>query len=1080
MAVQKPTFRLIAILFAFIFGGAIVGETVALSLVVSVAGSDALSKLYLINGSLLLLLPPLFFRNIDRVNRGKLLSGALLISCGALGFLLLGLQLGADNPIGALFFRAMYPFSYLSKTILFLTFWTLANDCYNTGEAKRGFPKVAAWGFVGALAGACVARILLEVVDPKTIIAIWALAYFVGFLLARNVTVQFRGRLLVKEQIRFDMRGSKKVFQEVEDVLSIKLVRLISALYFLVFVAVFSVDYLFWQRCHQWFTTTSSLASFQFSFYLTHGVITIAGLWFLMPRLIRRLGFPRIFSFLPITLFGGALMVLVFEQSGFLRERALFFAFAGFQLLRHVMFENAFSPIYQMFFASVSRDKRGRAKTMLEGVIKPAAIISAGAVLLILPKAPYGIPLTVILVSAAMIYIVTRVRKTYMEGLIPDLRQDFQPSEILAQIGSRYDQKILSLVRSYSQSRDADLRALAVKILAHLGTRQALKIIREIFENERDEAVREMVARSLTNFYWYDTRQFIDRLLGDPNSRLRANAIHSLNGMNCAWKWRLRDAVRTSLFEHDMRVQIEAAQYLWQTGDPSERKIVDAFLCGLLGSKNANKRSAGLFLIGRIRPQGWEGTLLENLSSSSMQVFTKSIEVILRSATRPTRLEALKKVETMSRKHVSVTGKAVQQNGAAAFETAIAFLEIAANRRMIFEMVHALRIILAESGKKANQYDLGALTARRITQWVFEELESVYRDGVVWSAYLARSSDAEMKCGRMLDDALRQQLFRAGEWALDALAILERRGMVAWGRRDLDLNDRTERSDMVEIVESYGPSKLGSLIIPILEFESWERIAKIGKHVFNFSDESISAADIGGFIQSSNKWVCLCALYCASRIPRRHARTDSENRRIERLRSDSNVYLARAATLFMSAGDLSNEEDGVNTFDLLETVLFFKKSPLFRNVPAEKLMGLAEISTLVSYRRDMVISSEGEISEHLYIVKSGSLKIVKVKNAVRTILSIIRPGEAYGEIGLFNQAPRSASSIANEDCEVFVIQRHALKKLLMEIPEIAFNFLEVFSEKLRRSGEEVALLHTTLSTQFGKDVSIGTREESLT
>ena len=109
------------------------------------------------------------------------------------------------------------------------------------------------------------------------------------------------------------------------------------------------------------------------------------------------------------------------------------------------------------------------------------------------------------------------------------------------------------------------------------------------------------------------------------------------------------------------------------------------------------------------------------------------------------------------------------------------------------------------------------------------------------------------------------------------------------------------------------------------------------------------------------------------------------------------------------------------------------------------------------------------IRDSLYIVKRGSLKIVKVKNNVRTILSIIRQGEAYGEIGLLNQAPRSASAIANEDCELYVVQRGALKKLLMETPEIAYNFLEIFSDKLRKSGEEVALLQTTLSGRIRED-----------
>jgi CRP-like cAMP-binding protein len=96
-------------------------------------------------------------------------------------------------------------------------------------------------------------------------------------------------------------------------------------------------------------------------------------------------------------------------------------------------------------------------------------------------------------------------------------------------------------------------------------------------------------------------------------------------------------------------------------------------------------------------------------------------------------------------------------------------------------------------------------------------------------------------------------------------------------------------------------------------------------------------------------------------------------------------------------------------------------------------------------------------------VRTGSLKIVKSKNNVKTILTILRAGETYGEIGLFNQAPRSASAIAHEDCELWVIQRSSLKKFLLEMPEIAYNFLEVFSEKLRKNSEEIAQLNSSFA-----------------
>jgi CRP/FNR family transcriptional regulator len=126
-------------------------------------------------------------------------------------------------------------------------------------------------------------------------------------------------------------------------------------------------------------------------------------------------------------------------------------------------------------------------------------------------------------------------------------------------------------------------------------------------------------------------------------------------------------------------------------------------------------------------------------------------------------------------------------------------------------------------------------------------------------------------------------------------------------------------------------------------------------------------------------------------------------------------------------------------------------------------MGLAELFQCTTYKGGTLISREGEISDHLYIIRKGSLKIVKTKSGVKTLLTVLQAGETYGEIGLFNQAPRSASAIAHEDCELWAIQRSALKKYLLDMPEIAYNFLEVFSEKLRKSSEEVVELHASIS-----------------
>ena len=54
--------------------------------------------------------------------------------------------------------------------------------------------------------------------------------------------------------------------------------------------------------------------------------------------------------------------------------RHVFFVFVSVQFFRYIFFEIAFAPLYQLFFAAIVKEQRGRAKTFLEGVVKPLAI----------------------------------------------------------------------------------------------------------------------------------------------------------------------------------------------------------------------------------------------------------------------------------------------------------------------------------------------------------------------------------------------------------------------------------------------------------------------------------------------------------------------------------------------------------------------------------------------------------------------------------------------------------------------------------------------------------------------------------
>jgi hypothetical protein len=381
---------------------------------------------------------------------------------------------------------------------------------------------------------------------------------------------------------------------------------------------------------------------------------------------------------------------------------------------------------------------------------------------------------------------------------------------------------------------------------------------------------------------------------------------------------------------------------------------------------------------------------------------------------------------------------------------------------MVIEVIHALRMAMEPNALKKEILPIDSGLHAILKQWAFKDLERAFYDGFLWRQFISKRGRTNLDISAaILEEALRDQLFRVSERILDVMAILENRGTIAALCNDFDLGDSGQRLSLAEILESLDETVLGPFIIPILRDEEWEELAKIGKSRFCF-EETTSSGALRNLVGSKNKWISFCSLNVWFKAHGRRGLKADEIALIEELQDEGNIYLSTAAREILMAVNKQGEKN-VEPFELLERVMSLKKTALFRRIPAEKLMGLAEIIQYRSFNKGTLISREGEISDHLYIVRGGSLKILKVKNNIKTLLSILREGETYGEIGLFNQAPRSASAIANEDCELWILQRTELKKFLLETPEIAYNLLEIFSDKLRKSSDEVAELNSAFS-----------------
>ena len=136
-----------------------------------------------------------------------------------------------------------------------------------------------------------------------------------------------------------------------------------------------------------------------------------------------------------------------------------------------------------------------------------------------------------------------------------------------------------------------------------------------------------------------------------------------------------------------------------------------------------------------------------------------------------------------------------------------------------------------------------------------------------------------------------------------------------------------------------------------------------------------------------------------------------------------------------------------------------KAVPLFASFPEDQLRMLTTMVTRRSASRSTTIMAGGDATDSLYIVLSGRLKVMMSdSDGKEVILSILGPGEFFGEMGLIDDEPRSASVVTIEPCELLAIAKRDFKKCLLENNEMAMAVMRGLVKRLREADRKIGSL----------------------
>ena len=140
---------------------------------------------------------------------------------------------------------------------------------------------------------------------------------------------------------------------------------------------------------------------------------------------------------------------------------------------------------------------------------------------------------------------------------------------------------------------------------------------------------------------------------------------------------------------------------------------------------------------------------------------------------------------------------------------------------------------------------------------------------------------------------------------------------------------------------------------------------------------------------------------------------------------------------------------------------FLKTVPLFRDLDDDELARVLMIGVVKRFPAGALILTEGTAGGALHVIHEGQVRISKVVPGVgEEALSILSPGEFFGEVEFFDHSPASAHAIAHADCEILSLPHREIEAMMLSRPELAAKFLWAFARtlagRLRETDQKMA------------------------
>ena len=1006
----------------------VMAMAVANSLFVSHVGAGQLPIAFILIGLCSLPIYGIFSQVADRYSRPQMFRYVLLVSM----VVMVGLRLAIDLDTVWVYYLLLIAIFFLWDFNNNLLYPGLLTDYFTTIEYKQYAPYIGIAQAVGTLVGGGVTILLSHYFPSRQLL--WSLPGLMAIAFGQLVYLESSQRRLQTPVQETDL-GIVESLKTLPDIgKRYPLVLFLATSTFLLVIIYISCEFLWFNIYGQQFSE-SELTGFLGLMRMIISLVQVVILYGITRPLLKWVGVARLNALYPLT----TLLSLGGLLANFRLPAAI-----GLHINGDALYKSINLPVHQLNYNAIPHQYMGRIRALSDGLIYSLGLTLAGGVLWLCHLYLSLAQITWLAIALTLVLLLVRLPmgKFYAQSLEEMIRTDTIDLDDFAEQKTQLSPQSSQVIREFIADGDRFTQLKGLELAANLGNpHQFFEEVKALLP-DADSSLRQGILRLFCPADESTLERFAE-LLSDDHPTVRAVALEVLIANQYTF-----EPSQLKLLIDDRHEEVKAlawvaafqatngehcdsriAEQFWQTELSDSTVKAIALVVGF--SKNPEFITLVEYLLPHASPEAKQSALeaLNSLASPQDRHLAKIAAGEIEHDEPAVRMCAFKLLEITRcadldcvarglyddypqvRQQVASTLSAYGQAG-----LAVAQKHLTSDRSQVVDT--AIAAIAKVKSKQANEILFKHLTPE------FQHLALTRK----WQQQLPQHNPSWQLLAIAIED-YQQRLLQKVLYILSCLGYFRTVNLV---QRILATSDRRDLANAVEVLASIEHRRFIQPLIPLLE----QAVAGTSNTTIEPTPQWLRNKGYKILLEaldSSDRWIRTGASVALAIVP-------------ANLLNDPDPVVQSVAREILPTQSLTCPvSTSMNRLLLLRNIALFKNLSLDELFPIDKALEQRQVLA------GETIYTEGSWGWHLYIIAQGKIQIVKELDGEQQEIKQLTTGQYFGEIALFDEAPRWDGAIALEDSILLCLEKKRFLSLISQRPHIILEICRFLSQRLRET-----------------------------